>query len=93
VAPLTSDEWCELLAGAGLKDIVARTYEVDVRNEVRGLVQRYGCRGMLGVYGRIARLYVRNPAYRRFLKEVRQVGVKPDNLDEYFGYGLYVGRK
>jgi hypothetical protein len=38
-------------------------------------------------------LYAKSPAYRRFVKEVREGGVTPENLDEYFGYGLYVGRK
>jgi hypothetical protein len=37
--------------------------------------------------------YLRNPAYRRFVRSVREAGVVPDNLDEYFGYGMYVGRK
>lgn len=35
----------------------------------------------------------RNPHYREFLKKVRSEGLIPDNLTEYFGYGLYVGRK
>jgi ubiquinone/menaquinone biosynthesis C-methylase UbiE len=93
VKPLTADEWTGLLEGADLGEIVVRTSQVDVQNEVRGLLQRYGCAGMLGVYGRILSLYLRNPQYRAFLKKVRQQGVKPDNLEEYFGYGLYVGRK
>jgi ubiquinone/menaquinone biosynthesis C-methylase UbiE len=51
------------------------------------------CRGMLGVFCRMLALYAKSPAYRRFVKEVREDGVAPDNLDEYFGYGVYVGRK
>ena len=47
----------------------------------------------MGVFGRMLLLYARNPAYRRFVKEVRKEGVTPENLEEYFGYGLYVGRK
>jgi hypothetical protein len=38
-------------------------------------------------------LYAQRPAYRRFVKEVRQGGIIPDHLEEYFGYGLFVGRK
>ncbi|MBI5029764.1 MAG: hypothetical protein HZB51_04500 [Chloroflexi bacterium] len=34
-----------------------------------------------------------NPAYRKFVKEVRENEITPANLEEYFGYGLYVGRK
>ena len=93
VKPLTSDEWLGLLKGAGLKDIVVRTHEVNTQNEARGLLRRYGFGGMLGVFGRMLLLYARNPAYRRFVKEVRKEGVTPENLEEYFGYGLYVGRK
>ena len=93
VEPLTSDAWVGLLEGAGLREIAARTYEINAPNEARGIFQRYGCRGMLGIYCRILSLYARNPAYRRFLKEVREGGTTPENIDEYFGYGLYVGRK
>ena len=49
--------------------------------------------GMLRVLSRIVSLYVRNPAYRTFVRAVREEGVVPENLDEYFGYGVYVGRK
>jgi ubiquinone/menaquinone biosynthesis C-methylase UbiE len=93
VQPLTAEEWIGLLETAGLRDVISRTYEVNTQKETRGIVRRYGCRGMLGVFGRMLSLYARNPAYRRFVKRVRQRGVTPDNLEDYFGYGLYVGRK
>ena len=38
-------------------------------------------------------MHIRNPAYRAFVKGVRGGGVVPENLAEYFGYGMYVGRK
>ena len=90
---LTSDGWTGLLEYAGLREIVVRTYEINTRNEAREILRRYGCRGMLGVFCRMLALYAKSPAYRRFVKEVREGGVAPDNLDEYFGYGVYVGRK
>lgn len=93
VKPLTSDAWVGLLEGAGLREIVVRTYAVNVRNEAKEIFRRYGFAGMLGIWGRMLSLYARSPAYRRFVKGVREVGVAPDNLDEYFGYGIYVGRK
>ena len=91
--PLTSAEWTGLLENAGLSDIVARVSTVDVRNETRGIFQRYGCAGMLGIWRRTLGLYLRNPAYRRFVKQVRQQGMVPKNLGAYFGYGLFVGQK
>ena len=48
---------------------------------------------MLGIFRRILSLYAKSPAYRKFVKQVRESGVAPKNLDEYFGYGVYVGRK
>jgi hypothetical protein len=82
-----------LLESAGLREIVLKTYEINVQNEARGILRRYGCRGMLRVLGRIFALYAKSPDYRRFVKEVREDGITPENLDEYFGYGVYVGRK
>jgi SAM-dependent methyltransferase len=93
VAPLTSSEWAGLLEGAGLSEIVVQTHAIRVRDESKGILQRYGWGGMLGVMFRMLRLYASDPAYRRFVKEVSASGLTPQNLDEYFGYGLYVGRK
>ena len=93
VQPLTSDAWVGLLEGAGLREIVARTYAINVRTEAKEIFRRYGFAGMLGIWGRILSLYTRSPAYRRFVKGVGKSGVAPDNLDEYFGYGIYIGRK
>jgi len=93
VKPLTSDEWVGLLENAGLKEIVARTYAINVQNETRGILRRYGCRGMLRVLGRTCILYAMSPDYRGFVEKVREDGVTPENLDEYFGYGMYAGRK
>lgn len=93
VAPLTSAEWEGLLETAGLKEIVIKTYKVDVQAESKGMLRRYGCGGMLSVWWRILLLYAKSPAYRKFVKQVQKGGIIPKNLDEYFGYGFYVGRK
>ena len=93
VQPLTSDAWTALLVNAGLKDITAITYAINTRDEERGILRRYGTGGMLRVMGRMLLLYARSPAYRKFVKGVRQGGVIPDNLQVYFGYGLFVGQR
>ncbi len=59
----------------------------------KDIYRRYGFRGMLSIMYRMLSLYARNPAYRKFVKKVKKEGVAPKNLDEYFGYGLYVGKK
>ena len=38
-------------------------------------------------------LYAKSPSYRDFVKKIRQGGVIPDHLNEYFGYGLFIGWK
>lgn len=93
VQPLTADDWVQLLEGAGLRDIVARTLEVDTREEERAILRRYGLGQVLRITGRMMSLYARSPAYRSFVKRVRESGLIPANLHEYFGYGLFVGRK
>jgi arsenite methyltransferase len=93
VSPLTADEWMGLLHSAGLREISMKVREVNPQNEARGVLRRYGCRGMLRVLCRTLSLYTRNAAYRRFTKEIRERGIVPENLAEYFGYGLYVGTK
>jgi len=93
VDPQTPDAWLGLLENAGLVDLTTMTYDINTRDETKGILKRYGFLGMLRIFTRMMRLYARSPAYRKFVKDVGEVGVIPENLDEYFGYGLFVGRK
>jgi SAM-dependent methyltransferase len=93
VKPLPPAEWVALLNNAGLQVIYTQSFVIDLQEEEKGLLQRYGSAGMVGVMLRMLWLYVRNPDYRAFVKRVRQGGITPPNLQEYFGYGLFVGRK
>lgn len=90
---LTAADWQQHLQTAGLHDITTRTYAIDPAQEAKGLAERYGKGGMLRIFGRMLLLYLRSPAYRAFVKSTRQGGVLPHNLAEYFGYGIFVGRK
>jgi ubiquinone/menaquinone biosynthesis C-methylase UbiE len=93
VQPLTADEWTGLLENAELQDIRTQLYPVDAKQEAKLLLKRYGAGNMLGNILRAFRLYLRNPAYRDFVKSVNQGGIVPKNITEYFGYGMYVGKK
>ena len=93
VEPFTVDEWVALLEGAGLTTIVSQVRTVNPANEVQGLAQRYGRGGMVRNMLRAAALYLRSADYRAFVKSVRQGGVIPKDLTDYFGYGVFVGRK
>lgn len=87
---LSADGWVGLLEGSGLTDIVVRTYDISPRDEVAGVIRRYGLREMLGVWRRSLSMYVRNPASWAVLKAA---GAMPKNALEYYGYGIYVGMK
>lgn len=92
-SPLTSDQWSGLLEAAGLKDLVTRTFQMNLKDETRGVIQRYGKGGMLRIIFRMISLYWRSPEYRNFISRIKKEGVAPEHLNEYFGYGIYVGRK
>jgi arsenite methyltransferase len=92
-APLTAAEWVSLLENAGVREVSEETFSIDLKEESKSIVKRYGFGGAMKVIGRMLRLYAKNPAYREFVKKVQKQGVTPKNVDEYFGYGLYVGRK
>jgi len=93
VEPLTQEGWVALLKNAGLSDLVVRVHPIELGDEAKGIVRRYGTLGMLRFIWRALRMYLGNPAYRAFVTRVRKEGIVPQNLQAYFGYGLYVGRK
>ena len=93
VNPLLPEEWIALLENARLKDIFSRVSPISLGEESRGILERYGWGGILRTLGRTLKLYLKNPAYREFVKSVRREGVTPEGLEDYFGYGIYVGRK
>ena len=91
--PLTDAEWVVLLENAGLKVIVGKTYSIDLREESQSLVRRYGLGEALRITGRILDLYLRSADYRRFVMRIKNEGLLPANLTDYFGYGLFVAKK
>lgn len=93
VTPLTNNEWAGLLEQAGFSDLVVEIQEIDVKDEAKGILARYGVSEMVRILGRTFKLYLRNQHYREFVKGVRQSGIAPKDLTDYFGYGIYVGRK
>ena len=82
--------WQALWEACGLNDRVVRVYKIDARKEVRGRLQWLGARWVLGGFGRLFRLYLTEPSFRPFLKDVFNA---PMETMEYMGYGLLVGRK
>lgn len=87
---LTFEYWKGLLENAGLEVIIANAYEISALKGAIGTFRRYGFRHMLKLMYKLISLYRGNPSYREFVKEAKNA---PKNMAEYFGYGLYVGKK
>lgn len=74
-------------------DIYHRVSRISTREESRGLLQRYGWGGFLGSMWRALGLYLSSREYREFLQSIREEGITPPHLEDYFGYGIYIGKK
>jgi ubiquinone/menaquinone biosynthesis C-methylase UbiE len=82
---LTAEYWKGLLADAGLRDVVARTYQAEALSSKSESVKE-----TLRVLHKIIYMYVRKPAFRKLLGASLSM---PENLLDYFAYGIYVGTK
>jgi len=86
----TREGWERLMAEGGLDDITARVAPVTVSGESRQRMRRLGCRNMGRVWWRFLTLALRNREYRSFMKDAVSM---PDMALDYWGYGVFVGRK
>jgi cyclopropane fatty-acyl-phospholipid synthase-like methyltransferase len=87
------ESWKTLLQDAGFRIEGFEVHPPDIGQELKGLLKRYGCIGYLGIMARTLRMYLRDPEYRTFVREIQGGGVVPKNLIEYIGYGLFIARK
>jgi ubiquinone/menaquinone biosynthesis C-methylase UbiE len=80
----TAEGWKDLLERSGIKQIRARTYKSeslsDPKEDIKDLVRSFP---------KVLYRLIRRPRFRAFIKLSMAA---PDNLLDYFGYGLYVGR-
>jgi len=88
---LQAGGWKDLLAGAGLHGVVGGAHQVDMVEEARGRLERYGCRGMVRVLWRALTLFLQDRETRAFLKDVTTS--LPQDLLGDMGYGVYAGQK
>ncbi len=82
---LTADGWQNLLKNAGFGELIVREYKIDALSN-----KWDDFKDFLGVWHRALYMYIRSSAFRRFVNEAFSI---PKNLVEYFGYGIYVGRR
>lgn len=90
----TADALKELLVGSGLKDVVVRTYSLSNRAELMDRVRWFGFRGLLRNACRMLSFSLSSPANRQTMRELLKMSRDvPENFYEYYGYGIYVGRR
>jgi arsenite methyltransferase len=88
----TTGEWQALLETGGLEeDISTRVSKIDVGSEISNRLKRLGgVKGVARVMSRVPSVLIKRPVYRGFVKDAFSI---PKELFNYWGYGLYVGRK
>ena len=90
----TSVAWEKLLAELGLKDLVVRTYRLTVLSDAINRIRWFGFRDILLTWSRLLSMYLSGSASRREIKKMLLlIQNAPKNIYEFWGYGIYVGRK
>jgi ubiquinone/menaquinone biosynthesis C-methylase UbiE len=87
----TPEEWKAFLEMPRLRDVFAKIYPLDVKKQATETVRRYGVGGVTSAMLRSFKMHLLYPEIRAMFKE--GTSTYPENLSEYFGYGLYIGRK
>ena len=82
---LPQDGWMTLMADSGIQNVTAKVHQITtVRNPKDDIAD------LLRTMPRLLLMLITKPLFRRFIKISLSI---PKNLFEYFGYGIYVGRK
>jgi len=89
-AVLDTKGWKKLLQGSGLRDVVASSHRITVRSESRDRFRRLGLKQYARIWLRSLFLALRSPEYRNLPQGALS---DPRELINYWGYGIYVGRK
>lgn len=89
-AVLDTEGWRSLLHRAGLRDVFAASRRITARSESIDRFRRLGLRQMVRIWLRALYLYLRSPEYRSLPKGALS---DPQELIDFWGYGIYVGRK
>ncbi len=92
--PETSDRWKELLKGSGLEVVLAKSLKFSPLSQAINEMRMIGLSQALRGAFRILYLYFKSPAHRKAVHKLGGEARKtPRNTFEYWGNGIYVGRK
>ena len=85
--------WVRLLKQAGLELVSSHVQTMEIKDEARGLLQRYGWLDFLRMMVRGLAMYFQRSDYRQFVAETSKGGVTPGDPQEHMGYGLMIAKK
>ncbi len=88
----TAENWKKLMENSGLEDIVVKTYKLSILSKIDE-IKMYGLKDYLRSFHRFLSLGLRSSTFWVYVKEAWPPKSVFKNFFEYFGYGLYVGKK
>ena len=90
----TSNYWKELLADSGLGSRVVRIHSITAWSDILSRIKWFGPMGIIENLSHIVSIYRSDPVKRKRIQELLAMQRhQPERFYEYFGYGIYVGRK
>lgn len=90
---LKPEAWEHYLKKSGLKCIKAKIYKTNAISQWTSEVKQMNPRDYLGAWCQLFSLYFKRAEVRKWIKEIMVPPKSIWQLFEYFGYGLYTGRK
>jgi ubiquinone/menaquinone biosynthesis C-methylase UbiE len=88
---LDDSGWKKLLKSADLENIVGNAYQIDLSQETKGRIERYGRWEILKVIFRMLAATIRDQKYRSLVRQGTDTLSK--GMLDMVGYGVYVGQK
>jgi ubiquinone/menaquinone biosynthesis C-methylase UbiE len=91
--PTVNDGWKQLLESSGLRETAAFVYKTNALSQWADEVRQFEFLDFLRAWGKFLYLFIKSPDCRRFAKEALTFPKSIFSLFQYFGYGIYVGKK
>lgn len=85
--------WTHLLKEAGLKDLDVRVYKTNALRQWVSEARQINPQDYLSAWGNLIKLIFKSPEVRKWIKNIAVPPKSAFRLFQYFGYGLYVGKK
>lgn len=92
IMPESEKKWRKLLEG--LDDFKAKTYRINVLKQLINEIRIVNIFNIIKSFYRLLSIYIKHLKYRPIIKNMFLITKKiPKGFFEYYGYGIYVGKK